>query len=139
MEETATVLALKLTVLGQLAGICPACFGPGVEALPNGEPDVMVCVDCNFQHRRHLAASVESTAPTTPSLFIPPDDLEAMRKSMDSKAWDTNSTKRQSSEMVVSKTCCLKILRVQSSDMGRQLLTAKPNAGSLHPTTHSSE
>lgn len=102
MEETATALALKLTVLAQLACICPGCFGPGVEPLPNGEPDVMICMDCNFQHRRHLAASVERTEPTTPSLFIPPDNLANIKETMDARAVQSNAGVTQSSDMVVS-------------------------------------
>lgn len=82
MAATASTRALELTEFEQLGQICPACFGPGVGSLPNGEPDIIVCMDCNFQQRRHLSASVERTIPSTPSLFIPPDQLESMRLSM---------------------------------------------------------
>ncbi|KAH9822492.1 hypothetical protein DFH28DRAFT_1049759 [Melampsora americana] len=95
MEEATTVDALKLEEVDQLACICPPCFGPGIKSLPNGEPDIVVCIDCNFQQRRHLAASVEKTLPVTPSLFIPPEQLESMRQSIDS-----NPTQADSGEMV---------------------------------------
>ena len=100
LEEKATVIALQLSVLAEMACICPACFGPGVSKLPNGEPDVVVCMDCNFQQRRHLAASVERTLPTYPSLFIPPEKLESMRQKME--ATDTNTAPKGAAEMVVS-------------------------------------
>ncbi|KAH9814866.1 hypothetical protein DFH28DRAFT_928482 [Melampsora americana] len=42
MEENAKVIALQLSVLAEMACTCPACFGPGVSKLPNGEPKVVV-------------------------------------------------------------------------------------------------
>lgn len=107
LEEKATVIALQLSVLAELACICPACFGPGVSKLPNGEPDVVVCMDCNFQQRRHLAASVERTPPTYPSLFIPPEKLESMRQKME--ATDTATARKAAAEMVVSSLYLIKI------------------------------
>ncbi|KAH9817108.1 hypothetical protein DFH28DRAFT_1124502 [Melampsora americana] len=47
------------------------------------------------EQRHHLAASVERTLPVTPSLFIPPEQLESMRQSLDS-----NPTQADSGEMV---------------------------------------
>ncbi|EGF97999.1 uncharacterized protein MELLADRAFT_84103 [Melampsora larici-populina 98AG31] len=49
--------ALKLTSLQQLAANCPCCFGPRVEGKREAKPDFIVCMDGNFQHRRHKAAS----------------------------------------------------------------------------------
>ncbi|KAH9814973.1 hypothetical protein DFH28DRAFT_1221503 [Melampsora americana] len=98
MEENSTVIALELSVLAEMACTCPACFGPGVSKLPNGEPDVVVCMDCNFQQRRHLAASVERTLPTYPSLFIPPERVESMRQKME--ATDTATAQKAAAEMV---------------------------------------
>lgn len=41
------------------------------------EPDYIVCMDGNFQHRRHVAASVPIPGyfPETPELFMPSTEL----------------------------------------------------------------
>ncbi|KAH9810997.1 hypothetical protein DFH28DRAFT_1085190 [Melampsora americana] len=49
--------SLKLTSLQQLAANCPCCFGPWVEGKREAKPDFIVCMDGNFQHCRHKAAS----------------------------------------------------------------------------------
>lgn len=74
MEEELTIRALLLTALERLALNCPRCFGP---LQPNDDPDVpdyVVCVDGNFQHRRHRLASkeYEERELAIPSLFIDP-------------------------------------------------------------------
>lgn len=79
MTEEAAEKSLQLTVKDKLAGICPQCFGPGVGPLPPGEADHVVCLDGNFQHRRHLAASIERGPVISPQIFIGPEALEEVR------------------------------------------------------------
>ncbi|EGG05304.1 uncharacterized protein MELLADRAFT_87955 [Melampsora larici-populina 98AG31] len=71
-EAELETLALKLSAIEKLASNCPRCFGPAVQGKRPAEPDVIVSLDGNFQHRRHMAASAgwrpESTI--TPSLFL---------------------------------------------------------------------
>ncbi|KAH9822566.1 hypothetical protein DFH28DRAFT_1181288 [Melampsora americana] len=82
MSEDASSRSLNLTIKDELAGICPQCFGPGVSKLPLGEPDHIICMDGNFQHRRHLAASIENGGIISPSLFLPPEDVESLRQEL---------------------------------------------------------
>jgi hypothetical protein len=79
MAEEATEKSLQLSVKDKLGAICPRCFGPGVGPLPPGEPNHIVCLEGNFQHQRHLAASIERGEIISPSLFLGPDKLEAVR------------------------------------------------------------
>ncbi|KAH9811811.1 hypothetical protein DFH28DRAFT_931486 [Melampsora americana] len=79
MTEEAVTKSLNLTIQDKLAVICPQCYGPGVGPLPAGEPDHIVCLDGNFQHRRHLAASIEKGGIVTPSLFLPPQAMESLQ------------------------------------------------------------
>lgn len=67
----------------QLAANCPRCFGPFVSQGPEAhedEPHVIVCMDGNFQHRRHKAASVPIIGHEVvkPELFIHPEAVSAM-------------------------------------------------------------
>lgn len=82
MNELKNIEVLRLSPLDVLRCTCPACFGPGVSPLPNGEPDHIVCLDGNFQHRRHEAASVETGPITHPPTFVEPGELEAMQASL---------------------------------------------------------
>jgi hypothetical protein len=82
MTEEATARSLDLKIQDKMADICPQCFGPGVGPLPPGEPDHIVCLDGNFQHRRHLAASIENGGIVSPSLFMPPEEVEALAAKM---------------------------------------------------------
>ncbi|EGG01213.1 uncharacterized protein MELLADRAFT_92677 [Melampsora larici-populina 98AG31] len=52
MTELAMDAVLNLTPLDKVAVNCPSCFGPPIqlEAEPL-EPDIVVCMDGNFQHR----------------------------------------------------------------------------------------
>ncbi|EFP94121.2 uncharacterized protein PGTG_20181, partial [Puccinia graminis f. sp. tritici CRL 75-36-700-3] len=66
-----------------MADICPPCYGPQVPGTRADEPNYIVCMDGNFQHRRHEAASVEVPGMLkTPSLFIKPDQVAQMELSM---------------------------------------------------------
>lgn len=68
---------LALTKLQQLATICPRCFGPGEPSKIPGEPDYIVCLDGNFQHKRHAAASreIEEIGIDYPPLFLTPEEV----------------------------------------------------------------
>lgn len=69
--------ALKLTSSQQLAANCPRCFGPQVKGKSESKPDLIVCMDGNFQHRRHKAASASWRGISTlPSLFMPQDEVD---------------------------------------------------------------
>lgn len=71
---------LGLTELGILAANCPKCFGPPVGTTRPEEPDITVCIDGNFRHRRHAAASVAipGSQPPRPEMFLDPAVVEAM-------------------------------------------------------------
>ncbi|KAA1111771.1 hypothetical protein PGT21_011422, partial [Puccinia graminis f. sp. tritici] len=74
---------LQMGPMDKLANICPKCYGPPVPGKTPEEPDYIVCMDGNFQHRRHLAASQElhqSCKPNT--LFISPAEVQEMELSM---------------------------------------------------------
>lgn len=74
LEEELATRALRLSPLDELASNCPPCFGPKVPGKRETEPDVIVCLDGNFQHRRHQAASAawRGESGVVPSLFISP-------------------------------------------------------------------
>ncbi|KAH9822477.1 hypothetical protein DFH28DRAFT_881650 [Melampsora americana] len=71
---------LHLSSLGVLAANCPKCFGPPVlnDNRPM-EPQVVICLDGNFQHKRHDFASVTIPGfhPPRPELFLDPKLVEA--------------------------------------------------------------
>lgn len=71
---------LKLSEMGVLAANCPKCFGPPViNTLNPAEPQVLVCLDGNFQHKRHLVSSVPIPGfhPPRPGLFLDPTLVES--------------------------------------------------------------
>lgn len=67
-----TFALLKFDEIDHLAANCPRCFGPPVGVTKPEEPDYIVCMDGNFQHRRHAAASVPIPGykPDLPELFM---------------------------------------------------------------------
>lgn len=73
MEAKLEVLALRLTALEQLMANCPRCFGPTSPEDRDNDLDYIVCIDGNFQQRRHEAASKEQPLDPceVPSLFLP--------------------------------------------------------------------
>ncbi|KAH9807979.1 hypothetical protein DFH28DRAFT_1088460 [Melampsora americana] len=73
---------LGLSELGILAANCPKCFGPPVGVTRPEEPDLVICIDGNFQHRRHAAASVEipGAQPPRPDVFLDPVAVEQMAR-----------------------------------------------------------
>ncbi|KAH9815796.1 hypothetical protein DFH28DRAFT_1082087 [Melampsora americana] len=70
---------LQLTELGKLAANCPKCFGPPIGNTRPEEPQVLVCLDGNFQHKRHAKASVPipGSLPPRPEIFLDPKIAEA--------------------------------------------------------------
>lgn len=76
---------LGLSELGILATNCPKCFGPPVGITRPEEPDIAICIDGNFCHRRHAAASVviPGSQPPRPELFLDPSLVEAMARRLE--------------------------------------------------------
>lgn len=75
--------AMKLSPLEKLSENCPRCFGPHIESKMPDEPDYVVCLDGNFQQRRHKEASIEISEIEVqyPNLFLHPTEV---------KKWDNN-------------------------------------------------
>ncbi|KAH9820110.1 hypothetical protein DFH28DRAFT_1121919 [Melampsora americana] len=71
--------ALHLSSLQKLATLCPRCFGPGELSKCADEPDYIICLDGNFQHKRHSAASreFEEIELQHPPLFLNEDQVQA--------------------------------------------------------------
>ncbi|KAH9808495.1 hypothetical protein DFH28DRAFT_909305 [Melampsora americana] len=82
MAEEAIEKSLNLIIADKLDGICSPCFGPGVGPRPIGEHNHIVCLNGNFQHRKHLAASIEHGGISTPSLFLDIDRVYGFRTKM---------------------------------------------------------
>lgn len=87
MERAEEIKLLGLTEQEKLAANCPRCFGPPIEPTPPHTPDCIVCIDANFQQRRHESASIPIPGhqATNPELFMDPSRVEEMRKRMDKK------------------------------------------------------
>lgn len=77
MEDELCDLSLDLSELDKLAANCPRCFGHLLKNDQPDEPDFIVCLDGNFQHRRHTAASREYKERTVsyPPLFMNPNQV----------------------------------------------------------------
>jgi hypothetical protein len=71
---------MKLTRLELLAGdSCPAFFGRSL--LPNTSANPLyVCLDGNFQHQHHKAASKNYKPLVTPHGFLDPTEIVEMKK-----------------------------------------------------------
>ncbi|KAH9817296.1 hypothetical protein DFH28DRAFT_890180 [Melampsora americana] len=85
LEEELTTRALRSSPLDELADNCPSCFGPNIAGKRHTEPDLMICLDANFQQRRHLAASAAWRGDTgiLPSLFMDPADVKRWKDRME--------------------------------------------------------
>ncbi|KAH9448587.1 hypothetical protein Pst134EA_027896 [Puccinia striiformis f. sp. tritici] len=82
-EQLITELMMNMKPLDKLAAICPKCFGPYVGGKREDEAHHHVCMDANFQQRRHLKASVElPLCIKTPSLFVEPEEVSNMAQEM---------------------------------------------------------
>ncbi|KAH9807212.1 hypothetical protein DFH28DRAFT_1101289 [Melampsora americana] len=86
MEDEMASAALRLTPLEALATSCPSCFGPKVPGKRPNEPDHIICLDANFQQRRHLAASASWRGDTgvLPPVFLAPGEVLFWKTKMDS-------------------------------------------------------
>ncbi|KAI7940666.1 hypothetical protein MJO28_012951 [Puccinia striiformis f. sp. tritici] len=86
LERTSNLVqtVLQLSPAQKLASnTCPACFGPslktGSHQLLWVDNKLIIALDGNFQHRHHKAAGRNATPLSTPTMFIPPSDLDAMK------------------------------------------------------------
>ncbi|KAH9821572.1 hypothetical protein DFH28DRAFT_883042 [Melampsora americana] len=86
--ESALDTELALSSRDKLAENCPRCFGPPIRSIIDGEPDLVVCLDGNFQHRRHLAAGANAakTHIKMPYGFLPQADVTRMESRLASIA-----------------------------------------------------
>ncbi|KAI7942193.1 hypothetical protein MJO28_012220 [Puccinia striiformis f. sp. tritici] len=75
---------LAMGPLDKLADKCPKCHGPLVNGKREDEPHCIVCMDGNFQHCRHLKASVEipQLKQQSPSLFVEPQQVSDMERKL---------------------------------------------------------
>ncbi|EGF97796.1 uncharacterized protein MELLADRAFT_84464 [Melampsora larici-populina 98AG31] len=103
MEDEMGSLALRMNPLDALAATCPSCFGPNVTGKRREEPDHIICLDANFQQRRHLAASAawRGDSGILPSLFISPATVMMWKTKMGPTARKT-STGQPKDDVVVS-------------------------------------
>lgn len=101
MQRELEERVLSLTPREILANNCPRCFGPPVEGKRASEPSYIVCVDGNFQHKRHSAASKEYSKRkhVTPHLFMESDRLEHWGKFYELS--DANAGQQRRSDKVV--------------------------------------
>ncbi|KAH9809040.1 hypothetical protein DFH28DRAFT_907067 [Melampsora americana] len=78
LEDGLATKSLRLSPLEKLATNCPPCFGPKVTGKRPDEPDIVICLDGNFQHRRHESTSATWRGETgvIPSLFIRPEQIK---------------------------------------------------------------
>ncbi|KAH9809629.1 hypothetical protein DFH28DRAFT_837108, partial [Melampsora americana] len=70
---------LKMTNLDRWADRCPRCFGPAQDEHKGSvaEPDVIICMDGNFQHRHNVLASKDNpTEDEYPEIFVRPSEIE---------------------------------------------------------------
>lgn len=97
LKKELEVRALKLTSIEKLRANCPRCFGPSDVCKIKEEPDYIVCIDGNFQQRRHKDASVEhhEIEIKYPTLFLHPNHV---------KLWESNVSGGPSDDAPVSKT-----------------------------------
>lgn len=87
LREQLANKALKLSPEDILASTCPACFGPEVPGKRPSEPNVIVCLDANFQQRRHTSASAawRGESNIMPSLFLSPGEVKSWEIKMKSQ------------------------------------------------------
>lgn len=98
------IAILQLLTLDQLASNCPRCFGPPVDDTADvDEPHIILCIDGNFQHKRHQAASSEIVGHKLPNpeLFMDPARIEAMAEAMAEPAGRRHNRNPQLEELVV--------------------------------------
>lgn len=98
MREELITHALNKTSVDTLASICPRCFGPGERSKRDAEPDSIVCLDANFQQRRHAAASheLDELPATMPSSFLTEEQVQE---------WAQRASRRGHSEENLVSIC----------------------------------
>ncbi|KAH9809097.1 hypothetical protein DFH28DRAFT_1086914 [Melampsora americana] len=98
LQEQMTTQALRLSPEDILASTCPPCFGPEVPGKRPSEPNAVVCLDGNFQHRRHQAASAmwRGESGVVPTLFLSPEEV---------KHWEIQMAKPQADAAKVIHPC----------------------------------
>lgn len=103
LEDELATRALRLSPLEKLASNCPPCFGPKVPGKRDLEPDVMLCLDGNFQHRRHQSASAawRGESGIMPSLFISPALIDLWKNRMQNRSSRATQNLR-AEEVIVS-------------------------------------
>lgn len=94
--------ALHLTPIDQLASNCPPCFGPVVPGKRAEEPSYIICLDGNFQHRRHMAASASwrGESGLLPSLFISPELVKVWESQLGQRG---RNNRQQQPEVIVRR------------------------------------
>lgn len=88
MTERSLDIELHLTPQDKLAENCPRCFGPPIQSgIIAEEPDIIVCLDGNFQHRRHLAAGQKARLNhiAMPTLFLSEEKVNSMKTRIEGK------------------------------------------------------
>ncbi|KAH9823784.1 hypothetical protein DFH28DRAFT_1077705 [Melampsora americana] len=82
--ENALDMELRLNPQDKLAENCPRCFGPRVPSAMDHEPDLIVCLDGNFQHRRHILAGQKAAKDPIdmPESFLPQGQVTAMENKL---------------------------------------------------------
>ncbi|KAH9816158.1 hypothetical protein DFH28DRAFT_1160735 [Melampsora americana] len=87
LQDELVQRALQLKPLDILAGNCPRCFGPlpAPDRLFGCETDYHVCLDANFQQRRHASASdeYEELGGIASDLFLPQDRVDEWAEKLD--------------------------------------------------------
>ena len=102
LKEDLEVRALNLSSIEKLAANCPRCFGPSDACKKEEEPDYIVCIDGNFQQRRHKDASVEHSEIEIkyPKPFLHPNQVKEW-ESIDLRALSDDSPVRSTQFCVV--------------------------------------
>lgn len=107
LEDELAARALRLTPMDKLACNCPPCYGPKVPGKRADEPDAIICMDGNFQQRRHAAASAtwRGESGVVPSLFISPDLVKMWKDKMENLPRRTGTGTAKAAEPIVSVLC----------------------------------
>ncbi|KNZ55395.1 hypothetical protein VP01_2695g3 [Puccinia sorghi] len=81
MSNQLITKSLKLTRQQSLAAtVCPSCFGQTHVQSQSIENPLLICLDGNFQHRHHKAASTNFNPLITPDGFIDPSQIQDMKQ-----------------------------------------------------------
>ncbi|KAH9819534.1 hypothetical protein DFH28DRAFT_1093566 [Melampsora americana] len=77
VKEDLESRAMNLSKKEKLGTNCPRSFADNAYTKKDGEPDYVVCIDGNFQQRRHKSASVEVSEIEIryPKLFLHPNQV----------------------------------------------------------------